>query len=103
MLTFFRVISILEGLSYLAILSITLGVISRDFVFQVGMGHGVLFMLYLFVSLQVSDKQGWSLKIWIPLFLASIIPFAFLLAEFYLRKASGHSGAGVNDDGAESS
>jgi len=101
MLRFFRVISILEGLSYLAILSITLGIISRDFVFQIGMGHGVLFMLYLFVSLQVSDKQGWSLKVWIPLFLASIIPFAFLLVEFYLRKVSERSGDAEND-GVES-
>ena len=76
----------LEGLSYLAILSVTLGFISRDYVAQIGMGHGILFMIYLFLSVSVSDKQRWSLKIWIPIFLASIIPFAFVLVEVYLRK-----------------
>ena len=86
MLKLFRAISVMEGLSYLAILSITLGLISRDYVFQIGMGHGVLFMLYLFLSILISDKQRWSLKIWLPLFFASIIPFAFFLVEFYLRK-----------------
>ncbi|OUS02343.1 hypothetical protein A9Q81_08840 [Gammaproteobacteria bacterium 42_54_T18] len=86
MLRLFRAISIMEGVSYLAILSVTLGLISRDYVSQIGMGHGVLFMFYLFLSIFVSDKQGWSLKIWLPLFFASIIPFAFFLVELYLRK-----------------
>jgi len=76
----------MEGLSYLAILSVTLGLISRDYVSQIGMGHGVLFMLYLFLSILVSDKQRWPLKIWVAIFLASIIPFAFVLVEYYLRK-----------------
>ena len=87
MLKFFRAVSILEGLSYLAILSVTFGVISREFVSQIGMGHGVLFMLYLFLSMQVSEKQRWSLKISLPLFLASIVPFAFIAVELFLRKS----------------
>ncbi len=86
MLKLFRAISVMEGLSYLAILSVSLGLVSRDYVFQIGMGHGVLFMAYLFLSLLVTDKQGWTLKVWVPLLLASIIPFAFVLVEFYLRK-----------------
>lgn len=86
MLKLFRAISIMEGLSYLAILSVTIGLIGRDFVFQIGIGHGVLFMLYLILSIVVSDRQRWSLKIWLPLFFASIIPFAFILVEYYLRK-----------------
>ena len=86
MFQLFRAISVLEGVSYLAILSVSLGLISRDYVSQIGMGHGVLFMIYLFLSVSVSDKQRWSLKVWIPIFLASIIPFAFVLVELYLRK-----------------
>ena len=86
MLKYFRAVSMLEGLSYLAILSVTLGVISRDYVSQIGMGHGVLFMLYLFLLLLVSDKQRWPLKIWLPLFMASIVPFAFILVELFLRR-----------------
>lgn len=86
MLKIFRIISILEGLSYLIILSVTIGLISRDYVFSLGMAHGVLFMLYLVLSLLVSNKKGWSVLIWGLLFLASLIPFAFILVEIYLRK-----------------
>lgn len=88
MLKYFRAISILEGLSFLAILSVTLGLISRDFVFQLGMIHGVLFMLYLLLSLIVSNSQRWSLKIWLPLFIASLIPFAFIPVEMFLSRIS---------------
>jgi len=76
----------MEGLSFLAILSVTLGFVSRDFVFQLGMVHGVLFMLYLVFSLIVSNKQQWSLLIWLALFIASIIPFAFIPVEIYLTR-----------------
>ena len=88
MLKFFRVLSVLEGISYLVILGVTMGVISRDFVFVLGMTHGVLFIAYLTLSLLVCNKQGWSLFVWLGLFLASVIPFAFLPVEWYLRKES---------------
>lgn len=87
----FRTISILEGLSYLTILSVTFGIIGREYVYPLGMLHGVLFLLYLIFSLVVCGKKNWSLKIWLPLFFASIIPFAFILAELYLRKASSNN------------
>lgn len=87
MLNVFRAISLLEGLSYLLILSVTLGVISRDFVFFLGMGHGVLFTLYLLFSLIVSGKKEWSVGVWLLLFLASLVPFAFIPVEMFLKKA----------------
>ncbi len=91
MLKYFRAISILEGLSFLAILSVSLGFISRDYVFQLGMGHGVLFMLYLLLSLVVSNTQGWSLKVWLPLFIASLVPFAFIPVEIFLSRSLGQA------------
>ncbi len=90
MLKYFRAISILEGLSFLAILSVTLGLVSRDFVFQLGMMHGVLFMLYLLLSLIVANKQRWSLLIWLSLFIASIVPFAFIVVEIFLGRTFGY-------------
>ncbi len=86
MLNVFRAISFLEGLSYLVILSVTLGVIDREYVFVLGMGHGVLFMLYLLFSLIVSGKKGWSVGRWLLLFLASLVPFAFIPVEIVLSK-----------------
>lgn len=88
MLKTFRIISILEGLSYLVILSVTFNIISRDYVFSLGMLHGVLFVFYLVFSLLLSNQKGWSIVIWGLLFLASLIPFAFILVEVYLRKVS---------------
>ncbi|CAH0991250.1 hypothetical protein SIN8267_01352 [Sinobacterium norvegicum] len=85
MLKLFRAISLLEGLSYLAILSVTAGLISRDYVSLLGMGHGLLFMLYMMLSLSVGNKQGWSLKVWLPVFIASLVPLAFIPVECFLK------------------
>ncbi len=86
MLNVFRMVSLIEGLSYLAILSITAGIISRDYIFYLGMGHGVLFILYLVLSLQVSHQHKWSIIVWLLIFIASVIPFAFIAVDIYLKK-----------------
>ncbi|MBD3654168.1 DUF3817 domain-containing protein [Kangiella sp.] len=86
MLKVFRVVSLIEGISYLLILCVTLGVISRDYVFIIGMGHGVIFLLYFVLSLLASHRQNWSLGIWLMVFLASIIPFAFIPVEIFIKR-----------------
>ncbi|PWQ96507.1 DUF3817 domain-containing protein [Leucothrix arctica] len=83
---YFRMISFIEGMSYLLILSVTLGFISRDYVSMLGMGHGVLFILYVVLSLQVTHKKGWSILVWLLLFVASLVPFAFIAVEVFIRK-----------------
>jgi integral membrane protein len=60
--------------------------ISREFVFPLGVAHGALFMVYLTLSLIVSGKQGWSVFVWLLLFSASLIPLAFIPTELFLRK-----------------
>mgnify|MGYP001037907163 CR=1 FL=1 len=96
MLKFFRVVSVLEGMSYLVILSVTIGVLSREFVFQLGMTHGVLFTAYLLLSLLVSNSKDWSVLIWLAIFLSSLIPFAFIPVELFLRKEESKAKVGVN-------
>ena len=86
MIKSFRTVSIFEGLSYLAILSVTLGFISREWVSILGMAHGVLFLLYLVLSLMVSGNKKWSVLGWLMLFVASVIPFAFIFVELYFQK-----------------
>ncbi len=75
-----------EGVSYLLILSVALDVISRDFVFPIGMAHGVLFLIYLCLSLSTSHQRNWSLFTWLLVFVASIVPFAFIAVDFFLKK-----------------
>ena len=91
MFNFFRIVSIVEGLSYLTILSVTLEIISREYIFNIGMFHGVLFMIYIIASLIVSDKKGWPILTWLALFVASVVPFAFIAVEIFLRKESNRS------------
>jgi integral membrane protein len=86
MLKPFRVVSLLEGCSYLAILSVTLGFISRDFVSILGASHGVLFIIYLFLALSVSNKQQWSIISFLSLFIAAIFPFAFIAVEIFISQ-----------------
>ena len=89
MLKFFRITSILEGISFLLILSVSLDIISRDFVFTLGMGHGFLFVMYFAFSFMASHKQGWSVIVWLLVFFAAIIPFAFIPVEMFLQKELG--------------
>ena len=86
MLNIFRISSVLEGISYLMILCVTLGIIDREYVFFLGIMHGVIFMVYVVLSLIVSHKQSWSVITWLLVFIAAIVPFAFLLVEFFIRK-----------------
>ncbi len=86
MLKAFRIISLLEGLSYIAILSVTLGFISRDHVSTLGMTHGILFMVYIMLAMSVSGDKKWpSWKLGLVI-LASLVPFAFIPTEVFLRK-----------------
>jgi integral membrane protein len=89
MLKAFRIISLIEGVSYLLILCVTLGVIGREYVYFLGMAHGVLFILYFVFSLLASHKQAWSLIVWLLVLIASVIPFAFIAVEMFVKRASG--------------
>ena len=85
-MTLFRLTSLIEGLSFLVILSVTLGMIPREYVFPLGMTHGVLFLLYLIFSLHTSHKLGWSVIVWLLVFFAATVPFAFIAVDLFLQK-----------------
>lgn len=85
MLKLFRYLSLLEGVSLLAILSVTLGLISRDFVMFIGMAHGVLFMSYIIFALVVVSKMKWHILMWAAFIATGFIPFAFIPVEVYLK------------------
>lgn len=86
MLNIFRISSLLEGCSYLLILCVSIGLISRELVFTIGIAHGALFLLYFVISLLASHKQAWSVVVWLSVLLASIIPFAFVAVEIFVKK-----------------
>ena len=86
MLKVFRVASLLEGASYLLILCVSLSLVNREFIFPIGMGHGVLFLAYFMLSLLASHKQSWSVVVWILVLFAAVVPFAFIAVEVFIRK-----------------
>ena len=52
----------------------------------VGMGHGVLFILFLIVLFVVCEKQKWSLKMFILGLIASILPFGPFVFDAKIKK-----------------
>ena len=89
MLKIFRTLSIVEGLSLITLLFIAMPAkyqFGYDFVWQVGMTHGVLWLAYVTLSLPVSHKQKWAVMFWMLVLFASIIPFACFFLDGKLKK-----------------
>lgn len=85
-----RVVGFLEGLSFLLLLFIAMPLKyiwgNAILVKYVGMGHGVLFMIFLAVLFIVCEKQKWSIKVFIYGLIASILPFGPFVFDHYLKK-----------------
>ncbi len=89
MLSFFRKLSLIEGISLIVLLFIAMPAKYQfgyfDSVWIVGMTHGILWLAYLAVSLVVSHQQKWSIMFWLLVLFASVIPFACFFLDGKLR------------------
>lgn len=86
----FRVVSILEGLSYILLLFIAVPIkyIGGDesYVKLLGMPHGLLFVAYIVLAYLIKDRMQWNSKTFWWILAASIIPFGtFYIDKKYLR------------------
>lgn len=89
MLNFFRLLSLIEGLSLIVLLFIAMPAkyqFGHDFVWPVGMAHGLLWMAFVLVSLLVSHLQRWPVTGWLLALLCSVLPFGFVLLDRRLRR-----------------
>lgn len=88
----FRLISLIEGLSLLALLLIAMPLKYQfgiaEAVLYVGITHGTLFLLYMVVSLAVSHQQQWTIAKWLAVFLAGVVPFGFLMVDRQLKPSN---------------
>jgi integral membrane protein len=86
MLLAFRIISYLEGISYLLLLGVgvPLKYLAKDpsWVKSLGMPHGLLFVAYIFLAIVIRQLKNWDAKTMVIVLLASIIPFG----TFYVDK-----------------
>jgi integral membrane protein len=85
-----RIISITEAISYLILLGIAMPLkyIWGDpmAVRMVGMLHGILFCIFCAALLDAMLTQKWSLKPPFWIFMASLVPFAPIWVEIWLKK-----------------
>jgi integral membrane protein len=92
----FRLLSLIEGLSLITLLLIAMPARAKlgiDFVWPVGMAHGLLWMAYVLMSLVVSHLQRWSVLMWLLALVCSVLPFGFLLLDWRLRQRARASAA----------
>lgn len=87
----FRVISVLEGVSYLLLLFIATPIKhfqgDESYVKMLGMPHGILFMLYIIIAIMLKKEMNWSNKTLGIVLLCSILPFGtFYMDKKYLQK-----------------
>ena len=86
MKSIFRIVSFLEGLSYLLLLFIATPIKyladNPEYVKMLGMPHGVLFMLYVVLAFMIKPEMKWNSKEFRIVLLASIIPFG----TFYIDR-----------------
>ncbi|MFC6876408.1 DUF3817 domain-containing protein [Flavobacterium myungsuense] len=90
----FKYTAILEGFSYLALLSNMLFIkpnntdLYKFFLFPIGMAHGILFIGYVIFSILIKNNQNWSFKDLVVVNIASFIPFGtFYIEKKYLKNA----------------
>lgn len=86
MLTLFRIVAFLEGLSYVLLLFIATPMKyfmnEPKYVKLLGMPHGLLFIAYIVLAVILGANLKWNSKIMRLVLLASIIPFG----TFYIDK-----------------
>lgn len=90
LLNVFRIVALLEGLSYILLLFVAVPIkhFGNDpqYVKLLGMPHGLLFIGYIILAIMLSSELNWKGKIQRNIFLASIIPFGtFIVDRKYLK------------------
>ena len=91
MIKLFRGISLLEGLSLLALLFVAMPLKyvwgNPEYVRVVGMAHGLLFVAYILFAIMTKFELNWKIKTLFIVFAASVIPFGtFYVDKKYLSK-----------------
>ena len=87
----FRIISFLEGVSYILLLFIAVHLKywsgDEQYVKLLGMPHGLLFISYIILAFLIKENENWGIKDLGIVLLASILPFGtFYIDTKYLKK-----------------
>ena len=90
MLQTFRIVAILEGLSYLALFGFSMPLKYwaglPEYNIWVGYAHGFLFIAYIAMAILVWVEKNWNWSDLIKLMLASLLPFGTLYMDKYFLR-----------------
>lgn len=86
----FKVVAILEGISFLVLLGIAMPIkyiLGHPEATQViGMAHGILFMAYVLMVVLIRKKLNWNYKTTSLALIASVLPFGPFIVDRRLLK-----------------
>ncbi|MFI2742228.1 DUF3817 domain-containing protein [Zhouia sp. PK063] len=90
LLKIFRLIAILEGISYLLLFGVSMPLkhIAKmpEPNIIIGYCHGFLFVAYVILALFICKKFNWGIKRFLLLFIAALLPFGtFYVDAKYLK------------------
>ncbi|CAM1341779.1 DUF3817 domain-containing protein [Tenacibaculum amylolyticum] len=90
MINIFKIVSFLEGISYILLLFIATPIKyladNPTYVKWLGMPHGLLFMIYIVMAVMLKYELKWNTKEFIWVCLLSILPFGTFYVGRYLKK-----------------
>ena len=87
MLKFFKLVAILEGVSYLVLFANMLIIkpnypdLYKTLLYTIGMAHGVLFITYVILAILLKYDQNWNYGKLGIILVASLLPFATFWVE----------------------
>ena len=85
----FRIIALMEGVSYiLLLLAVPIKYVFHNeyFVKLLGMPHGVLFLFYILFAILLKRKMGWDVPTLCIIMLGSVFPFGTFYIDYkYLK------------------
>lgn len=87
MLKIFKIVAILEGISYLVLFANMLAIkpnypdLYKTLLYPIGMAHGVLFIAYIVLAVLLKYEQNWDWGKLGVILVASLLPFATFWVE----------------------
>lgn len=90
MIQTFKLISWLEGLSYILLLFVATPLKyfahNEAYVKLLGMPHGLLFVAYILFAYLLKDKLNWNIKTFLVVCVLSILPFGTFYVHRFLKE-----------------
>ena len=91
-----RLTGIMEGLSFIILLAVAMPLKylagKPEMVSIVGMAHGILFVLYIFLTVVAKFRYPWSWKKMLLLWGASVVPFGTFYADYRILRHENSTG-----------